>query len=140
MRGLSLIELLVVLAIVSALVLTAVFNAPSTRSGVQSDAEQFAAILSMAEDAAVVSGRPVRIIFTEAGFRIEEYVSPEWRAKRLGAMSANVALTRGTNFSVDLKDPFTDNEKEQRRSFLRSAATQDDEQKSLLIDPRWIDC
>ncbi|MEO0879464.1 MAG: prepilin-type N-terminal cleavage/methylation domain-containing protein [Pseudomonadota bacterium] len=110
MRGLSLIELLVVLLVLSLAAFVAISNAPRLASDVETEAERFAVRLRIVEDAAAISARPVRLVHEPGRYVFEEYASPDWRPISLGAATAETLLPRGVSLTVASDRVIADNE------------------------------
>lgn len=79
-RGLTLVELLVVLVILGLASGAALMNAPPARPPSRVAAEAFAAKFAAIGDLAVASGRPVRLMVDPAGYQFEVRSGGEWRA------------------------------------------------------------
>ena len=79
-RGVTLIETLIVLALIALLASVAVLNAPAIRSGARDDAEVFAARLDAATDLALISGAPVRVELSSAESVFSSFDDGAWRA------------------------------------------------------------
>lgn len=92
-RGLTLLELLVVLAVLAFAVGVVVVNAPPQRSGAKHEAERFAARLVAASENAASSGAPARARLETTGYRFERYDGDGWRADRTErALPAHISL------------------------------------------------
>lgn len=92
-RGLTLVELLVVLAVLAFAVGVAVVNAPPPRSGAKHEAERFAALLVAAAQNAASSGAPARARLETTGYSFERYDGDGWRADRAErALPAHMSL------------------------------------------------
>lgn len=78
--GFTLVELLIVLVLVGLVSAVAVVAMPDPRGRVEDEAERFAARAAAAADAAVISGRPVRLTVDAAGYAFEERAGGGWRA------------------------------------------------------------
>jgi general secretion pathway protein H len=79
-RGLTLVELLVVLVILGLASGAALMNAPPARPPARVAAESFAAKYSAISDLAVASGKPVRLVVDTASYQFEVRRDGEWQA------------------------------------------------------------
>lgn len=132
MRGLSLIELLVVLLVLSLASFVAISNAPRLSSDTETEAQRFAVRLQMVEDAAAISAKPVRIVYDNRGYAFEEYASPDWRPVRLGRIPAQTQLPGGMTLSLTSQSLFADNEE---RLLARRPSQNEEAFNNVVIDP-----
>lgn len=79
-RGVSLVEILVVLMIAAMVAGVVVMSAPPLRSDARDESERFAARLAMAAEQAVTKGETVGLTIAEDGYRFYRYSRGEWRA------------------------------------------------------------
>lgn len=77
-RGFTLVELLMVVAIIGVAAGAVVLSVPDPRPSVAADAERFAARLSRARDEAVLSNRPVAVEMTPAGYGFTVFDGADW--------------------------------------------------------------
>lgn len=77
-RGVTLIETLVVLALIGLFASVAVLNAPQVRSGARDEAERFAAKLDVAQTLSLSSGAPVKAELTGDGYRFLVFRDRKW--------------------------------------------------------------
>lgn len=98
--GFTLIELMVVLVIVALASAAVVMALPSGSAGLRQEATAFAARAVAARNAAIVGGRPVRVLADGAGYRVEERRSGRWLPWG-GKAGRPVAWARGTVATAD---------------------------------------
>ena len=77
--GFTLIELMVVIAIIGLATAAVVLSVPDTGGSVRAEAERFAARAKAARDSAIVESRPVALVLDGAGYRIERRIDDAWR-------------------------------------------------------------
>ena len=77
--GFTLVELLVVVALIGLIGAVAVLTAPDPNPGLVAEAERFAARLVRAREEAILTGRPVAVELTEAGYGFTRLTQGEWR-------------------------------------------------------------
>lgn len=78
-RGFTLVELLVVLAIIGLASGVVVMTMPDPRGDIVVDAERFAARAKAAQDAAVLDARPMALWVTGSGYGFERRERAGWR-------------------------------------------------------------
>lgn len=113
--GFTLIELMVVLVIVALASAAVAVSLPSGSAGLRQEATAFAARAVAARNAAIVGGRPVRVLADAGGYRVEERRTGRWlpwggKAGRARAWERGtaVALDGAVAFdSTGLSDPAT---------------------------------
>ena len=76
--GFTLVELLMVVAIIGLAAGAVVLSVPDPRPSVAQDAERFAARLSRARDEAILSNRPVAVETTPAGYGFTVFDGAAW--------------------------------------------------------------
>lgn len=76
--GFTLVELLVVLAVMGLLAGAAVWRWPAGSDGARSDAVQLATRIAAARDQAIIEGRATALIVDPAGYRFEVRRRTEW--------------------------------------------------------------
>ena len=76
--GFTLVELLMVVAIIGLAAGAVVLSVPDPRPSVAQDAERFAARLSRARDEAILSNRPVAVETTPAGYAFTVFDGAAW--------------------------------------------------------------
>ena len=77
-RGFTLVELMVVLAIVGMASVAVVLNIPGSEDTARAEAERFGARLLAVRDRALFAGRPAAAVVDAAGYRFEEQLRGEW--------------------------------------------------------------
>lgn len=78
-NGFTLVELMVVLAIMALAATTVVLTIPGEERSVRSEAERLAARLAGARDIAVIEGRSVAVNFAPSGYGFERRIAGEWQ-------------------------------------------------------------
>lgn len=108
-RGVTLIETLVVLALIALLASVAVLSAPALRSNARDEAERFAVKAGAAQTLALVSGAPVQIDFAPTGYGFRAFRDGAWtdiadqRPLRRRVVRGGVAVTL-VSFEAALAD------------------------------------
>jgi len=77
-NGFTLVELMVVLAILGLAATAVVLTIPGEERSVRSEADRLAARLAAARDVAVVEGRSVAVNFAPSGYGFERRIAGEW--------------------------------------------------------------
>lgn len=78
-NGFTLVELMVVLAIMALAATAVVLTIPGEERTVRSEADRLAARLAAARDVAVIEGRSVAVNFAPSGYGFERRISGEWQ-------------------------------------------------------------
>lgn len=78
--GFTLVELLMVVAIIGLAAGAVVLSVPDPRPSVAEDAERFAARLSRAREEAILTNRPVAVDATQAGYGFMVFDGSAWSA------------------------------------------------------------
>lgn len=78
-NGFTLVELMVVLAIMALAATAVVLTMPGEERTVRSEADRLAARLAAARDVAVIEGRSVAVNFAPSGYGFERRMAGEWQ-------------------------------------------------------------
>ncbi|MDR6834460.1 MULTISPECIES: GspH/FimT family pseudopilin [unclassified Sphingopyxis] len=78
-RGFTLVELMVVLAIMALAATAVVLTIPGDERSARSEADRLAARLAGARDIAVIEGRSVAVNFAPSGYGFERRIAGEWQ-------------------------------------------------------------
>ncbi|MGN6692531.1 MAG: GspH/FimT family pseudopilin [Sphingopyxis sp.] len=78
-RGFTLVELMVVIAIMALAATAVVLTIPGEERTVRSEADRLAARLAAARDVAVIEGRSVSVNFAPSGYGFERRVEGAWQ-------------------------------------------------------------
>lgn len=98
-RGVTLVEILIVLMIAALVAGIVILNAPPGRSDARTTAEKFAAKLDLMTQEAVTTGALIGMEVSEGGFSTYRYQGGEWRPL---TSLANSAATFPAEFSVEV--------------------------------------
>lgn len=118
--GFTLVELMVVLAILAVMSAAVLVNMPDPRGDLRADAERLAARAGAARDAAIIEARPTALVLGPAGYAFSRHERGAWvpiTAKPLGQQTWGEGVTvlstragpaqRVTFDSTGLADPAT---------------------------------
>jgi len=78
-RGFTLVELMVVVAIIGLASAVAVLSMPDARGDLRFDAERFAARARAAQNAAVIEARDMALVVRHDGYAFERFEHGRWR-------------------------------------------------------------
>ncbi len=78
-NGFTLVELMIVLAIMALAATAVVLTIPGEERTVRSEADRLAARLAAARDIAVIEGRSVAVSFAPSGYGFERRIAGEWQ-------------------------------------------------------------
>lgn len=87
-RGVTLVELLVVLAIIAMIASVVVISAPPPRSSVQNESEKLAARVDYAAGRAITAGETIGLEISESGYRFLKYDRGQWSEMTFPQFSA----------------------------------------------------
>jgi general secretion pathway protein H len=99
-NGFTLVELLVVLAIIGLMSAAVVLAVPDPRGGLTAEAERFAARTRAARELAVMDNRPIAVRVDAAGYGFDWRVEGEWRPLEQRPFTAQ-AWSEGTVAAVE---------------------------------------
>jgi len=102
--GFTLVELLVVLAVLGLMTSVAVLAAPRGGPSLAAEAEQFGARLTRAKEEAVLTNRPIGVEVTPAGYAFRARTGTDWTPLEDGPFRT-MAWGEGTVAAVDGHDP-----------------------------------
>lgn len=111
-RGLSLVELLVVMALLAMVAGIVVINAPPGRSDMRRTAERLAARLDFAAQEAVTSGAVLGASLGEDGYAFYRYERGEW-APETAAQIKGELFPAAFSIAVETEEPAKKNEPEE---------------------------
>lgn len=111
-RGLTLVELLVVIVILALASSVVLLTAPPSRPSVRDDAERFAARLQLALDEAIASARPMRVRIDAAGYAFEALGPGGWVAIATAPVLARREFAGGVTATAVIADAANDNARE----------------------------
>lgn len=98
-NGFTLVEMMVVVAIIGAAVTALVLSLPTSAQAISQDAERLATRLSAARDQAVVGGQPVAVWVDATGYGFEYRLDGEWRPMTERNL-ANIAWRSGVSADI----------------------------------------
>lgn len=103
-RGVTLIELLIVVTILAFASAVVIVKAPPSRSAVRTDAERFAVKLTAALDLGLMTGRSFRLEVEENQYYFAHFHDGEWARGDLPSLLQVVDLSKGTVVEVEAQD------------------------------------
>lgn len=110
-RGVTLVELLVVMAILAFVAGLIALNAPPAQSQAKAEAEKFAARARAAWEEAVIDGAVFSIAVTPAGYEVDKLDNGEWKPADKGRYFSRRTAPRGVSLAAVLTDPAALNKK-----------------------------
>lgn len=126
-RGLSLLELLVVLAVLALGSAIVVLNAPPSRSAARAEAERFAARVAAGYSDAVVRGAPARVRIDAASYAFERYDGEAWTLAQNAKLFGSRTMPEGVFLAATPSDGAIANRREDDK--------EDDDAQFIVIDP-----
>lgn len=108
-RGLTLVELLVVIVILGLASSVVLLNAPPTRPAVRDDAERFAARMQLALDAAIADGGAMRLVIDPEGYSFEQLAGSDWVAVEDIPALAKKSFSESVTATPEIEDAANDN-------------------------------
>ncbi|MEZ5927242.1 MAG: type II secretion system minor pseudopilin GspH [Parvularculaceae bacterium] len=128
-RGLTLLELLVVVVILALVTSIAVFNAPAVRSNARVEAERFAARTNAAFEDAVLEGSVMSIEMTPAGYKVLRYGDGKWNAVETRGRATEREYPKNVRVTLTVEDAALKNKSKMERP------SEKDEPQRIIIDP-----
>ena len=108
-RGLTLVELLVVVAVLAIASSVVLLTAPPLRPKVRDDAERFAARLQIGLDQSISSTAPMRLSIDPKGYAFEIFDAGEWARMEAAPALAPQLFDKRTTATVGVDDAANDN-------------------------------
>lgn len=108
-RGLTLVELLIVITILALASSVVLLNAPPARPEVREDAERFAARLQLAMDEAIATGAALRVTIDAEGYAFERRTGGEWKEFADDRALGRMTFDKRSVARVELADAAGDN-------------------------------
>jgi general secretion pathway protein H len=132
-RGLTLVELLVVMVILGLASSLVLLNAPPSRAVVERDALRFASSVKIALDEMVMTGATYRLVVDATGYGFERYVRGEWVTEGIDRAFQRAEFDNGVTATVEIADAALAN----ARALGDDPPTEgeDDEPKIIRLDP-----
>ncbi len=103
-RGLTLVELLVVMVILGLASSLVLLNAPPSRAVVERDALRFASSVKVALDEMVMTGATYRLVVDATGYGFERYTGGEWVTDGIDRAFQRTEFDRGVTGTVEIED------------------------------------
>lgn len=125
-RGVTLVELLVVMAILAFAASVIVLNAPPIRSPAKEEAERFAARLRAAWEDSVIEGDAAAVSLGESEYRVERFVSGKWAPAEAGRRFSERRMPQSVVMVATVDDPAAANERK---------AEDEDGPVRVILDP-----
>lgn len=109
--GITLVELLVVMAILAFAAALIVLNAPPSHALAKEEAERFAARTRAAWEECVVKGATASIAISDRDYRVERFVGGKWEPSDDARRFAERRMPDSVAMIAALEDPASKNEK-----------------------------
>jgi general secretion pathway protein H len=132
-RGLTLVELLVVMVIIGLASSLVLLNAPPSRAVVERDALRFASSVKIALDEMVMTGATYRLVIDPTGYGYERYVGREWKTEGIDRAFQRVEFDNGVIAKVEIDDAALANARALGED--PPEETEEDEPKIIRLDP-----
>lgn len=132
-RGLTLVELLVVMVILGLASSLVLLNAPPSRAAVERDALRFASSVKIALDEMLMTGASYRLVVDATGYGFERFAGGEWVTDGIDRAFQRAEFDNGVLATVEIEDPALAN----ARALGDAApeAADEDEPKIIRLDP-----
>lgn len=132
-RGLTLVELLVVMVILGLASSLVLLNAPPSRAAVERDALRLAGNVKVVLDEMVMTGATYRLVIDPAGYGFERYSSGKWVTDGIGRVFQRAEFDDGVTATVEFDDAALANA--EALGDEKPAAEEDDAPKVIRLDP-----
>lgn len=132
-RGLTLVELLVVIVILGLASSLVLLNAPPSRAEVERDALRFAASVKVALDEMVMTGASYRLVIDTAGYGFERLAGGEWVTEGIDRAFQRAAFDNGVLATIEFNDAALANS--EALGDEKPAEIDDGEPKIIRLDP-----
>lgn len=132
-RGLTLVELLVVMVILGLASSLVLLNAPPSRAAVERDALRFASSVKIALDDMVMTGATYRLVVDSTGYGFERYIRGEWVTEGIDRAFQRAEFDNGVTATVEIEDAALANARALGDD--PPAEAEDDEPKIIRFDP-----
>lgn len=132
-RGLTLVEVLVVIVILGLASSLVLLNAPPSRAVVERDALRLAASVKIALDEMVMTGATYRLVVDATGYGFERYVGGKWVTDGIDRAFQRAEFDRGVAATVEFNDAALANA--QALGDEKPAETEDGDPKIIRLDP-----
>jgi len=98
-HGFTLVELMIVLAIIGVMSAVVILTMPDPRGALIDDAEKFAARVQVARDGAIIDGREMGVAIDPLGYGFEERRRGAWRPVQQRALQ-RIEWSKGTGVAI----------------------------------------
>jgi general secretion pathway protein H len=132
-RGLTLVELLVVMIILGLASSLVLINAPPSRAVVERDALRFASSVKIALDEMVMTGATYRLVVDATGYGFERYAGGEWITDGIDRAFQRAEFDNGVTATVEIEDAALANARALGED--PPAKAEEDEPKIIRLDP-----
>jgi general secretion pathway protein H len=132
-RGLTLVELLVVMVILGLASSLVLLNAPPSRAVVERDALRLASSVKIALDEMVMTGAAYRLVVDATGYGFERYVGGEWVTEGIDRAFQRAEFDSGVVATIEFNDAALANAL--ALGDETPEETEEDEPKVIRLDP-----